>query len=68
MLIEFAIVGRNAKHINAKSQREENTNGRRPTRVLSAMKIKNAAIRMKMAGNATLSRMVEFMVVFLLTF
>ena len=33
-------------------------------RVLSAMKIKNAAIRMKMAGNATLSRMVGFMVFF----
>ena len=66
MLIEFAILGRNARHINAKSHREENTSGRRPTRVLIAIKIKKAAIRMKMAGNATLSRMVEFIVVFLM--
>ncbi|NBZ95229.1 MAG: hypothetical protein EBR40_02160 [Proteobacteria bacterium] len=63
MLIEFVMLGRKARHINAKSQREENTNGRRPARVLSAMKKKNTAIRMKMVGNATLRRMVEFMMI-----
>jgi len=62
MLIEFIIVSRNARHINAKSKREESTNGRRPMRVLSEMKMNNAAINMKMAGNANLSSMVEFMI------
>ena len=62
--IEFAILGRNARHINTKSHRDENTNGRRPIRVLSAMKIKNPAIRIKMRGIATFSRTSEFIVFF----
>lgn len=66
MMIELAILGRNARHIKANSQREENTNGRRPMRGLSAIKMRNAAIRIKVAGNATWSRMVEFMVMFFL--
>ena len=64
MTIEFAILGKNAKHINAKSQREENTKGRRPINVLSAIKIKNAAIKRKMSGIATLSRANEFMLLY----
>ena len=62
---ECAILGRKAKHINAKSHREENTKGRRPMSVLRAMKMKNAAIKIKMSGMATLSRTVEFIVVYL---
>lgn len=61
------MLGRNAKHIKAKSQREEITKGRRPINVLSAMKTRNAAINIKMNGNATLSRTKEVMVPFFLT-
>jgi hypothetical protein len=60
---EFAMLGRNDKHINAKSQREEKTMGRRPMRVLRAMKIKNVATNIEMSGIVTLSRIVEFIVV-----
>jgi len=62
---EFAILGRKAKHMKANSHREENTKGRRPIRVLRAMKMKNAAIKMKMSGIATLSRKIVFIAVFL---
>jgi hypothetical protein len=47
--------------MKAKSQREEKTKGQRPMSVLRAMKMKNAAIEMKMIGITDLSRNVEFM-------
>jgi len=61
---EFAILGRKPKHMKANSHREENTKGRRPIRVLRAMKMKNAAIKIKMSGITTLSRKIVFIAVF----
>ena len=51
--------------MKANSHREENIKGLRPIRVLRAMKMKNAAIKMKMSGIATLSRKIVFIAVFL---
>lgn len=58
--IDFVILGRNVRHISAKRHRDENTTRRRPIRVLSAMKMKNPGIRIKMRGIATLTRISEF--------
>ena len=64
MDIEFMIPGKNARHINANSHREENTSGRRLIRVLSAMKIKNPAIRINMRGITAFSVISEFILNF----